>query len=188
MASVADTGLFSLAFNLTSPLIMFVGALNNTYYPWLFGKLSNSDSTDPLRLCRGLIIAAGALLVGGILFGVLAVHALPYIAGPEFQGAGPYVFWLSMTAAVSGVYFIFGNFVVYSKRTSLLTWRADFLGGLAVLILCPLLILWIGPIGAAVSNFLGYVVTTIGCITVARIAHPMPWGQALASIFIRRKE
>ena len=188
LASVADTGLFSLAFNLTSPLIMFVGALNNTYYPWLFGKLSNSDSTDPLRLCRGLIIAAGALLVGGILFGVLAVHALPYIAGPEFQGAGPYVFWLSMTAAVSGVYFIFGNFVVYSKRTSLLTWRADFLGGLAVLILCPLLILWIGPIGAAVSNFLGYVVTTIGCITVARIAHPMPWGQALASIFIRRKE
>jgi O-antigen/teichoic acid export membrane protein len=187
MASVADTGLFSLAFNLVTPLSMLIGALNNTYYPWLFGKLSNPASTDPVRLCRGLMIAAGVLLSSGLAFGFLAVQALPYIAGTEFQAAGPYVFWLSLTAAFSGVYFIFGNFVVYSKRTSLMTWRADFLGGLVVLSLCPVLILWIGPIGAAVANCLGYVVTTVGCITAARIAHPMPWKQAIISLWMNKK-
>lgn len=187
MASVADTGLFSLAFNLVIPLTMLVGALNNTYYPWLFGKLSNPASLDSLQLCRGLLIAAGTIILCGAGFGLAAVQALPYIAGPKFQGAGPYVFWLSLTAAVSGVYFIFGNFVVYSKRTTLMTWRADFLGGLVVLAICPLFIKWIGPVGAAVANCLGYVATTIGCITAARIAHPMPWGEALLSLIGRRK-
>lgn len=186
MASVADTGLFSLAFNLVTPLIMLIGALNNTYYPWLFGKLSAPDLTDPVRLCRGLLIAAGFLLSGGLAFGVLAVQALPYIAGPEFQAAASYVFWLSLAAAFSGVYFIFGNFVVYSKRTSLMTWRADFFGGLVVLSLCPVLILWIGPVGAAVANCLGYFASTIGCITAARIAHPMPWSEAFLSLIGRK--
>ena len=187
MASIADTGLFSLAFNLAAPLTMMVGALNNTYYPWLFGKLSDPSSMDAVRLCRGLLIAAGLLLTSGVIFGLLAVQALPYIAGPEFQSAGPYVFWLCLTAAVSGVYFIFGNFVVYSKKTWLMTWRADFLGGLALLVLCPLLILWIGPVGAAVASFLGYVVTTAGCIIAARKAHPMPWGEALLSLIGRKR-
>jgi O-antigen/teichoic acid export membrane protein len=187
MASVADTGFFSLAFNLVTPLTMLVGALNSAYYPWLFGKLSNPDSIDPLQLCRGLLLTAVLLIVGGQCFGFIAVLALPYIAGPEFQAAGPYIFWLSLTAAVSGVYFIFGNFVVYSKRTALMTWRADFMGGLFVLVFCPLLILSIGPIGAAVASCLGYVVTTIGCFTAARIAHPMPWGEACLSLVGRRR-
>lgn len=181
MASVADTGLFSLAFNLVTPLTMLIGALHSTFYPWLFGKLSNPDSMDSVRLCQGLLIAIGFLIIGGFAFGFFAIQALPYIAGPEFQAAGPYVFWLSLTTAFSGIYFIFGSFVVYSKKTTLMTWRADFLGGLVVLALCPLLIIWIGPVGAAVANCLGYAATTIGCITAARIAYPMPWMKAIST-------
>lgn len=183
MASVADTGLFSLAFNLTAPLGMVIGALHKTYYPWLFGKLSDPQSYDAIGLCRGLLIACAILLVGGAAFGGLAALALPLIVGPKFLAAAPYVFWLSVTVGISGVYFIFGSFVVYSKRTALMAWRADFLGGIAVLVTCPLLILAIGPVGAAISNCLGFVVTALGCITAARIAHPMPWKKALRSFF-----
>ena len=83
--------------------------------------------------------------------------------------------------AFSGVYYIFGNIVIYSKRTALMSWRGDFFGGLVVLVSCPILIHAVGPVGAAVANFLGYVATTIGCITAARIAHPLPWEKALKS-------
>lgn len=183
MASVADTGLFSLAFNLTGPLNMVIGALNKTYYPWLFEKLSKPAELDAVALCRKLLLAAAAILAIGAAFGIGASLALPLIVGPKFYAAAPYVFWLSLTMAFSGVYYIFGNIVVYSKRTSLMAWRADFLGGLVVLISCPILIHAIGPVGAAVSNCLGYVATTIGCITAARIAHPLPWKKALRSFF-----
>ena len=181
MASVADTGLFSLAFNLTAPMNMVIGALNKTFYPWLFEKLSKPKELDELALCRMLLMSSAAILAVGFAFGVGGSVALPLIVGPKFYPAAPYVFWLSLTMAFSGVYFIFGNIVVYSKRTSLMSWRADFLGGLVVLVSCPILIHAIGPVGAAVSNFLGYVATTIGCITAARIAHPLPWKSALKS-------
>lgn len=181
MASVADTGLFSLAFNLTAPLSMVIGALNKTYYPWLFEKLSKPEDLDAVALCRMLLLAAVVILLAGAAFGVAAVLALPLVAGPKFHDAAPHVFWLSLTMAFSGVYFLFGNFVIYSKRTSLMAWRADFLGGLVVLVSCPLLIHAIGPVGAAVSNCLGYAATTLGCITAARIAYPMPWKKALLS-------
>ena len=54
---------------------------------------------------------------------------------------------------MQGVYFIFGNFVIYSKKTSLMTWRADFLGGIATIILCPLIIKLNGPIKDSVFEF-----------------------------------
>jgi O-antigen/teichoic acid export membrane protein len=182
MASVADTGLFSLAFNLTSPVNMVIGALSRTYRPWLFEKLGNPNELDEVALCRQLLLASASILFAGLIFGIGVALVLPFIVGAKFLGAAPYVFWLSLTMAFSGVYFIFGNFVVYSKRTSLMAWRADFLGGIVVLISCPIFIHIFGPVGAAVSNCLGYVATTIGCITAARIAHPMPWGRALKSI------
>jgi len=185
MASVADTGLFSLAFNLTAPLNMVIGALNRTYQPWLFEKLSKPDELEAVALSRHLLLSAFGVIVVGAAFGAVASLALPLIVGDEFLGAAPYVFWLSLTMAFSGVYFIFGNFVVYSKQTSLMTWRANFLGGVVVLIFCPLLIHAIGPIGAAIANCLGVVASTIGCIFAARIAHPMPWGKALKSFFVK---
>jgi len=182
MASVADTGLFSLAFNLTAPLSMVIGAMHKTYYPWLFERLARPELMDKVQLCRILLFACAILIVCGIAFGGLAALALPLIVGPRFFGAGPYVFWLSVTVAISGIYFIFGSFVIYSKRTSLMAWRADFLGGIVVLAFCPFLIHAIGPVGAAVANCLGYVATTIGCITAARVAHPMPWRRALGGL------
>jgi len=181
MASVADAGFFSLAFSLVAPLIMLIGSVQKTYQPWLFQKLANPGSFDPLKLCRSLIIACCLIMLGGVGFGVLGVLVLPYIAGPNFVLAGPYIFWLSLATAFSGVYFVFGSFVIFSKRTSLMAWRADFLGGLVVLVACPLMILAIGPIGAAIANCLGFAATTIGCISAARIAYPMPWGKALKS-------
>ena len=183
LASVADTGLFSLAFNLAAPLNMIIGSLNTTYYPWLFEKLSKPDDLDAVALCRNLLLSSVGLLVAGFVFGAAAAVSLPFVVGSRFYGAAPYVFWLSLTVAISGVYFIFGNIVVYSKRTSLLAWRADFLGACVVLVSCPFLISTIGPVGAAVANFIGVAASTIGCISAARVAHPLPWTTAIKCMF-----
>jgi hypothetical protein len=79
------------------------------------------------------------------------------------------------------VYFIFGNFVVYARRTSLLAWRADFLAGLATLVLLPLLIRLNGPIGAAQVTFIAFTISCLGGFTASRKAFSMPWAQAARS-------
>lgn len=186
MASVADTGLFSLAYNLAGPLNIATASFNKTFYPWLFEKLSHEEQLDKVRLCRRLLLLAAAMPVGGALFGLGVNTILPWLVGPEFYGAAPYVFWLSLAMATQGIYMIFGNFIIYSKKTHLMAWQANFLGGLVVLISCPLLISWLGPIGAAIANFLGVAASAVGCLVASLSAFPMPWKQALLS-WVSRK-
>src|SRR5216683_1695637 len=160
LATVADTGLFSVAFSLASPIAMIAGAANQAYMPALFEMLSRPESLDKFRLSRML---------------------LPLLVGPRFYASADYVLWLSLAFAVQGVYFIFGNFVVYATRTSLLAWRADFLAGLATLVLLPLLIRLNGPIGAAQVTFIAFTISCLGGFTASRKAFSMPWAQAARS-------
>lgn len=176
---VAETGLYGIAFNLTSPLMMIIGAANSAYIPTIYQHLSRKDDWDRVRLCRVLLLACLALPLLALVCAAGVRWVLPLLVGPRFYGAASYVTWMALTAAVQGIYFIFGNFVVYSKKTSLMTWRADFLGGVVLVIACPLLIRWNGPIGAAQATCLAVAASTIGCITAARKAYPMPWRQAL---------
>ncbi len=107
---------------------------------------------------------------------------MPWIVGPDFLRVADYLTWLALAFALQGVYFVFANFVVYSKRTSLLAWRGDFAGGLAILVGCPVLIRMNGPIGAAQATALGFSVSCLGAIVASRRAFPMPWGQAARSL------
>jgi len=182
MATVADTGLYSVAFNLTSPLAMLVGAANNAYMPTLFGKLSSKTDYNKIRLCQILLVAVFILPLVALAGAFAARMILPFIVGQRFYGASDYIIWMALTYAIQGVYFIFGNFVVYAKRTTLLTWRADFVGGIVLTIFCPILIRLNGPIGAAQATCLAFTASTLGCISAARKAFPMPWWAAFNSL------
>ena len=184
IASVAETGLYSVAFNLTSPLAMVVGAANSAYIPTLFQQLSSKESWDRVRLCRILLLVSASLPLLAVVCALAVRWILPLFVGERFYGAADFVAWMALTYAVQGIYFIFGNFVVYSKKTSLMTWRADFLGGIVLVLACPLLIRWNGPVGAAQATCLAFTASAIGCITAAQKAYPMPWGSAFLS-FLR---
>ena len=181
MATVADTGLYSVAFNLTSPLALILGAANSAYLPALYQHLSSKDGCDKVRLCRILLAVGFSLPILAVLCAFAVRWVLPWLVGERFYGASDFVLWMALTYAMQGIYFIFGNFVVYSKKTSLMTWRADFLGGLVMLIACPLLIHLNGPLGAAQAAFVAFAASTLGCISAAQKAYPMPWRQALLS-------
>ena len=182
MATIADTGLFSVGYNVASPIALVVGAANQAYMPELFSKLSNSESLKKLRLARILLLAAVFLMISAFVYGIFLRWFLPFIVGYQFYNAASYILWFALSFAMHGVYFIFANFVVYSKKTSLIAWRADFLGGITIIILCPLMIKLIGPIGASIAMFLSFTISTIGCFTASRKAYPMPWRKATFSL------
>jgi len=181
LASVADTGLYSVGYNVASPIALVVGAANQAYLPELFKRLS-STSTDLVRLARVLLMGTVTLPILGVAYGLAAYFFLPLIVGPKFLGAADYVLWLGLAFTMQGVCFIFGSFVIYSKKTHLIAWRADFIGGIATLILCPFLINLNGPIGAAQAAFLAFAISAIGYITASRKAFPMPWREAAVSL------
>lgn len=186
MVSVAETGLFSVAYNLAAPMAMVIGAANKAYLPVLFEMLSHEATLNKLTLSRWLLLVAAALLLGSIIYGFVVKWLLPFIVGPKFIESGNYIIWLSLAMAVQGVYFIFGNFVVYSKKTYLLSWRADFLGAIVMLISCPILIHFLGGIGSAIATTLAFSVSTLGCIWASKHAYPMPWRQGLTTLLFKQ--
>ncbi|MCC7517943.1 MAG: lipopolysaccharide biosynthesis protein [Verrucomicrobiae bacterium] len=228
MSGLAETGLYSVAYNLASPLMILIGAANQAYIPLLFGKLSaweraegerqaasggprvgepcsplpapcstlpapssplpaprsllpahRSPLTDQIRFCRLLLLACAALPFAAVALWLGVRWILPWLVGPKFLACAPYVFWLALALAFNGIYYIFGNFVLYSKKTRLLSWRADFLGGLSTLVLCPLGIHFWGGVGAAAATAAAFAISCLGGITAACRAHPMPWGATL---------
>ena len=181
MATVADTGLFSVGYNVASLIAFVAGALNQAYVPELFKRLS-SPSTDLFHLARILLMGAVTLLVLSAAYGFAAYLFLTLIVGPHFYDAAGYVMWIGLAFATQGLCFIFGTFVIYSKKTYLLSWRSDFVGGIVVLVLCPIMISLNGPIGAAQAFFLAYFVSLLGYIVASRKAFPMPWGSAVKSL------
>ena len=142
----------------------------------------SSKSTDLLQLARILLLGTVALPIFGVLYGIAVYLFLPLIVGPQFLGSADYVLWLGLAFTMQGVCFIFGSFITYSKKTYLITWRADFIGGILIIILCPILININGTIGAAQAVFLAFAISAIGYITASRKAYPMPWKKAAISL------
>ena len=186
MATVADTGLFGVAYNLASPIALVVGAANQAYLPALFSKLAGVQTAARVRLARILVIGAITMPVLAVVYAMGARWILPWIVGPRFLGVADYMVWLALAFAMQGVYFVFANFVVFSRKTPLLSWRGDFAGGLAVLVGCPVLIHLNGPIGAAQATLLGFSVSCLGAFIASRKAFPMPWAEALRSLLKNR--
>ena len=186
MAAVSDTGLFGVAYNLASPIALVVGAANQAYLPALFSKLVAVQTAARVRLARILVIGAITMPVLAVVYAMGARWILPWIVGPRFLGVADYMVWLALAFAMQGVYFVFANFVVFSRKTPLLSWRGDFAGGLAVLVGCPVLINLNGPIGAAQATLLGFSVSCLGAFIASRKAFPMPWAEALRSLLKKK--
>ncbi len=181
LATVADTGLYSLGFRIASPVALVAGAANQAYMPALFSKLSRPESLDKLQLCRVLLRGSAGLIAAGLAYGFGARLFLPLLVGPRFYEAADYVLWLALAFAIHGAYFVFTNFVVYAKRTALIAWRADFLAGIAILVLTPWFIRLNGPIGAAQATCLAFAISCVGSFTASRRAYSMPWAGAALS-------
>src|SRR5216684_1775118 len=77
LATVADTGLFSVAFSLASPIAMIAGAANQAYMPALFEMLSRPESLDKFRLSRMLLLGAAGLLAMAVVYGLTIRLLLP---------------------------------------------------------------------------------------------------------------
>jgi O-antigen/teichoic acid export membrane protein len=182
LATVADTGLFGVAYNLASPIAVVVGAANQAYMPALFSKLVGLETAARLRLSRMLLLGAVTMPCLAVIYAVGTRWILPWIVGPRFLQVSDYVVWLALAFAMQGMYFVFANLVVFSKKTSLMAWRCDFAGGIAVLVGCPVLIGMNGPIGAAQATLLGFTISCVGAFIASRKAFPLPWADALRSL------
>lgn len=173
-AGLAQTGLYSLGYQLGSMIGLLEDSFNRAFQPWLFEQLKKNDPETKRKIVLftyGYFAVFAAL---AIALGVAAPFILSILVPDRFQGAHIHVVWIALGYAFNGMYKMVSGYMFYAERTGALAWLTSAAAAVNIL-LNYLLVPRYGAIGSAyattIAFFLSFVLTWI----VSARVYPMPW-------------
>lgn len=178
MVGLDKTGLYSVAYQLGTVLLVLTSSFNVAYGPWLYRQLNLKEAIVNHKIVR---LTYGYFLVVWVVVLLLYFAFLlfsDFLLGDEFAGSMDFVLWILAGFAFNGMYFMVTNFIFYAKKTYALTIIAFVL----VFINIPLtyyLVQTNGALGAAqATTILNGLLFVLAWIASNRV-YSMPWGKAL---------
>jgi len=171
---LSATGIYSVAYSVSSIVLFFVNAFSLAWTPFLFERLNRIDHAMKIKLVRFAYMFFAAIMAVSLLIPVMAPLLLKIFVGKDYYGAAKYMLLLSMSWGFYGMYFIVSGYIFYEKKTYALSVISIF-----VLLLNALLdyalISANGALGAAqagfICSFARFAVTWFWCNKI----YPMPW-------------
>jgi O-antigen/teichoic acid export membrane protein len=177
-AGMSSVGVYAVAVQVASVIMLCMTAMNQAWVPFLFSKLKCLTAETPAVLVKYTYVLFACI---GAVFALVELAA-PAVIGrlldARYRGAGRYLLWLGIAYCCNGMYFLVGNYFFYGKKTTIL-------GGLTLtcavvniglnLVLVPRL----GAMGSAYAAALSWMVFFLITWTVAARLFPMPWRQVL---------
>ncbi|MEA3521787.1 MAG: oligosaccharide flippase family protein [Campylobacterota bacterium] len=182
LVGVAETGIYSVGYQLGAVVGIIAMAFNNAYSPYLFEKLKDMSSDDKAK-----IVKFTYLYFVGIIFLALSLSTffsmiIPYFLSEAFQEAGIYIFWISLAYAFQGMYLMVGLYIFYVKKTHLLS-SVTISTSIIHVLLSYVLINIFGAIGAAYATVSSFFLTFILVWYLGSKVYKMPWfGQSYIDI------
>jgi O-antigen/teichoic acid export membrane protein len=156
---LGSTGEYAVGTRFASVLLFFTGALATAYTPFLFA-LHNEDPERERLLRARLLTYAGAVFMAIALMLALFAREITALVAPGYDRSFRVVGILCFGVAVYGLVPITGAGISVTGRTD---YAARYT--LAVLagniVLCLVLIPWLGLTGAAAASAAGYVALTV---------------------------
>ena len=116
-----ETGMYFVAFQISSVLVVFGGAVNQAWAPWLFGHLSRGDAAAKARVVAATYALFGTFAVAALVLAVSGPLLVRILAGERYVAAADLLPILCPAAALTGMYYLVGNYFIYAKRTGLLS-------------------------------------------------------------------
>lgn len=174
MVSIADTGIYTVGFQLAMVIELIASSFNRAYVPWLYKRLSEND---PL-VKRKIVKLTYAYFFGIIILSTGIALFMPWIAsfivGKDFAGAGRYTVWIAVGFSFSGMYYMVTNYIFYAGATHLLAW-VTFATALINIVLNYVLIRRNGAIGAAQASAIAFLMSFLLTWMLSARVYPMPW-------------
>ena len=178
MVGIAALGVYSVAVQLASVILLFVGSFNSAFSPWFFKRLLEVDEAGKVGVVRLTYLLFLLVLIFSGAWGVCAIIFLSLFFSAEFQSGRAAVFWLSAAFAVSGMHTLIVSYIYVSGRTG----RYAFVA-FATIIFGLIANVWLvdlyGIVGAAQATFLTYVFIFLLTWGLVNRVFPMPWFVAL---------
>lgn len=179
---VGQTGIYTVAFQLSSVLSILMTAFNNAYIPWLFKHLKVNDPEQKRRI-TGLTYICFTGITALVVVGIgVNLFITKYIVGPSFIESKKYVVFLLIAFGFNGMYLMVTNYLFFAEKTNLLA-RNTFLVSLFNIPMCYYLTKSYGLNGASIATIIAYLLLFLLTWHLSSKVYKMPWSDP---IFFKR--
>jgi len=169
------TGIYAVGYQIGMIIGVLVTAFHKAWSPYMFKTLSNEPTMEnKKKIVRFTYIYFVGILLFAICFAYLTKLFLPYFLGEKFTASAEFILYFAVAFAFQGMYFMVGNYILYTKATHILAYVTF---GTAVLHV-GLLYLFInanGAIGAAQASVISFAITFLVVWILASRVYEMPW-------------
>ncbi|MFT7155830.1 MAG: O-antigen/teichoic acid export membrane protein [Parvicella sp.] len=174
MISNTAVGIYTVGYQFGMIMSLVVIAFNRTWSPWVYEKLAQDTAHNKKKIVRATYFVAVVLILVSLAINELSKVLLPLMTDSEYHSAVRYVFWVSLGYAFYGFYTLVFPYGVHVGKTSYLG-ITTFFAALVNLIGNYYLIKWNGPIGAAQSTLISYLIMFLMVWWNSNKLFPMPW-------------
>jgi O-antigen/teichoic acid export membrane protein len=174
LVGLRETGLYSVAYQLSMIIALFQISFNTAWVPWLYEKIKLNDAKQNISIVR---LSYVFILANFLLAALLVIAGPPFIKlfiGKSFYGATEFLWWLCLAQAANGIHIVAVTYVNYHNKNIYLTYSAVFTA-LVHIPVTYLLIKLNGTKGAAQSFFISSLLTSILTFGIAVKFHRLPW-------------
>jgi O-antigen/teichoic acid export membrane protein len=170
-----SVGLYSVAFQVASAVMILMSSINQAWIPVLYEKL-NTNPTYKEKV--GIVKTTYKIMAGMVGISIIFIIIYPIIftffVDAKFFEAQNIVPYIVLAFLFQGFYYMFTNYIFYSKKTHILSYITVF-SVCIVLISNYYLINLYGVIGAAYAMILVYLVFFLLVWYFANKIYAMPW-------------
>lgn len=153
MSGIDKAAMYGVAYNLAMILTFVLNSINNSYIPWLYGKIKENKADDNRNVANGIAILMAVLLIGVIWF---APEVIEIMAGKAYREAKWVVAPVSMSLLLLFYSQLFINVEFYYEEKKSLVYAS--IGSMIInVVLNYLLIPYFGFVVAGYTTLLSYI-------------------------------
>ena len=153
ICGIEDAALYGVAYNLSMILTFVLNAINNSYVPWLYGKLKVGEGKDNKSISSGIAILLSLLILFVIWY---APEIITIMAGEEYSGAVWVVAPVSLSLILLFYSQLFINVEFYYEEKKYLV-AASILAAVVNIFLNALFIPLFGFVVAGYTTLISYI-------------------------------
>ncbi|HIE7068355.1 TPA: oligosaccharide flippase family protein [Serratia marcescens] len=116
--STAVVGVYGLAFQLTSIVMLFFGVINQAFQPFIYRKLKANDFRGVELIQYGY---TALVIVSCVIYFFILPFVFPYLFNAEFNSAIYYFNILLPRTAFLSIYYIFTHSLFYYRKNKLIS-------------------------------------------------------------------
>lgn len=171
---LAETGIYTISFQISSLLLIVLTSFNSAYIPWLFNKLKLNDQAINLKI----VVMSYYLMFSILLMVFIGYLISPYFfmiyVGKEYQEGSKFLFWMLLCFGLNGMYFLVSNYIFYANKTKYLAMSTFTIAAINIPLCYYFTKKW-GLMGAVHSSVISWFLLFLMTWILSNKLFVMPW-------------